>query len=116
MINSSETPWLACSPDGVTHCGRLVEIKCPVSRVIVPGEVPRHYLPQLQISMYCLGLQEADYFEWAQGQTNLVRVKRDQPYIDAMLERLKDFHDQWMTMKKEGKRPKKKKKVDHAFI
>lgn len=43
-------------------------------------------------------------------------MKRDQPYIDAMLERLKDFHDQWMTMKKEGKRPKKKKKVDHPFI
>ena len=66
--------------------------------------------------MYCLGLQEADYFEWAQGQTNLVRVKRDQPYIDSMLERLGDFHDQWMKMKKEGKRPKKKKKVTYDFI
>jgi hypothetical protein len=41
--------------------------------VIVPGEVPRHYLPQLQISMYILDLEEADFFEWTQGQTNLVR-------------------------------------------
>lgn len=95
LVASPEKPWLACSPDGVTHCGRLVEVrrarrvdgqgdgtltppqlKCPVSRLIVPGEVPRHYLPQLQISMYILDLQEADYFEWTQGQTNLVRYRR----------------------------------------
>ncbi len=92
LVASPEKPWLACSPDGVTHCGRLVEVsragrvqgqgdgaltppqlKCPVTRLVVPGEVPRHYLPQLQISMYILDLQEADYFEWTQGQTNLVR-------------------------------------------
>ena len=44
------------------------------------------------------------------------RVKRDQPYIDAMLERLKEFHNTWMGMK--GKKPprKKKVKVEHDFI
>lgn len=26
LIVSKEKPWLACSPDGVTHCGRLVEV------------------------------------------------------------------------------------------
>ena len=94
------------------------QLKCPVSRVIVPGEVPRHYLPQLQISMYLLNLQEADFFEWTQGQTNLVRVKRDQPYIDAMLEKLQDFYDQWQNMKKEGRKPKRKrtKKKDFDFL
>ena len=78
--------------------------------------MPRHYLPQLQISLFVLGLQEADYFEWAHGQTNLVRVKRDQAYIDAMLERLTQFHETWMGMK--GKKPprKTKRKVDHDFI
>ena len=64
--------------------------------------------------MFCLNLQEADYFEWAQGQTNLVRVKRDQPYIDAMLERLTDFHTEWMSMKKPP--AKKRKKRDFQFI
>ena len=49
--------------------------------------------------------------------STLPRVKRDQPYIDAMLERLTDFHAQWMKMKEEGKKPRrKKKKVDHDFI
>jgi hypothetical protein len=28
LVASKEKPWLACSPDGVTHCGRLVEV-CP---------------------------------------------------------------------------------------
>lgn len=66
-------------------------------------------MPQLQISMYILGLDEADYFEWAQGETNLVRVKRDQPYIDAMLVKLKAFYEEWMQAKKENRKPKRKK-------
>lgn len=68
--------------------------------------------------MYILDLQEADFFEWTQGKTNLVRVKRDQPYIDAMLEKLTDFYQQWQTMKAEGRKPKRKrsKKKDLDFI
>ena len=34
--------WLGGSPDGVTESGKLVEIKCPPMRQIVPGEVPIH--------------------------------------------------------------------------
>ena len=41
-------PWLGGSPDGVSESGKLVEIKCPPLRQIVPGEVPIHYMPQLQ--------------------------------------------------------------------
>ena len=29
LVNSPDVPWLACSPDGVTHCGRLVEVCAP---------------------------------------------------------------------------------------
>ena len=116
LITCPDEPWLGCSPDGVTHCGKLVEIKCPVTRLIVPGEVPRHYLPQLQISMHILGLESADFFEWQQGQTNLVNVKRDQAYIDAMLPKLRAFYTEWQTLKREGRKPKRKRKVDHPFI
>jgi hypothetical protein len=34
LITCPDEPWLGCSPDGVTHCGKLVEIKCPVTRCI----------------------------------------------------------------------------------
>lgn len=43
-------PWLGGSPDGITESGKLVEIKCPMSRQILP-EVPKHYMPQLQLCM-----------------------------------------------------------------
>ena len=97
-----------------TH--NIIQIKCPVTRLIVPGEVPRHYLPQLQISMHILGLDSADFFEWQQGQTNLVNVKRDQAYIDAMLPKLRAFYTEWQTLKREGRKPKRKRKVDLPFL
>lgn len=38
--------WLGGSPDGVSaERDRIVEIKCPVSRKIIPGHVPEHYMP-----------------------------------------------------------------------
>ena len=53
--------WLGGSPDGVSESGKLVEIKCPPQRAIIPGEVPGHYMPQLQMCMEILDLEEADF-------------------------------------------------------
>ena len=50
--------WLGGSPDGVSESGKLVEIKCPPQRKIIPGEVPGHYMPQLQLCMEILDLKE----------------------------------------------------------
>jgi len=77
--------WLGGSPDGVTESGKLVEIKCPPMRQIVAGEVPRHYLPQLQLCMQILDLEEADFIEYKPAETNwpkpeefqVINVKRD---------------------------------------
>ena len=45
-------------------------------------------------------------------------MKRDQPYIDAMLSKLEDFYEQWQSMKKEGRKPKRRraKKKDFDFL
>lgn len=51
LVRHETLPWLAASPDGVTDSGKLVEIKCPLKRDIVPGHVPGHYYPQLQVQM-----------------------------------------------------------------
>jgi len=60
---------LAASPDGFiidaddkTHVGRLLEIKCPISRKI-GGEVPHKYWVQMQIQMEVTGIAECDYVE-----------------------------------------------------
>lgn len=51
LLRHPTLKWLGASPDGVTLSGRAVEIKCPLRRKIVPGSVPHHYYPQLQIQM-----------------------------------------------------------------
>lgn len=60
---------LAASPDGViekasnpAQLGRLVEIKCPYSRVI-GGEIPYDYWIQMQIQMEVTDIDECEYVE-----------------------------------------------------
>ena len=62
-------PTLAASPDGLVleatdpaRVGRLVEIKCPISRTIGAG-VPFEYWCQMQIQMEVTGIGECDYVE-----------------------------------------------------
>jgi putative phage-type endonuclease len=51
LVVHPELPWLGASPDGVTNTGRLIEIKCPYKRPIIPTEVPHHYWPQIQVGL-----------------------------------------------------------------
>jgi len=112
--------WLGGSPDGVTESGKLVEIKCPPMRQIVPGEVPRHYLPQLQLCMQILDLEEADFIEYKPAATNwpkpeefqVINVKRDPewwktnlPIMDAFWKRVLYFREHLDELPK----PKEKK-------
>lgn len=43
LVIHPELTWLGASPDGVTNTGRLIEIKCPFKRPIIPTETPHHY-------------------------------------------------------------------------
>jgi len=59
----------SASPDGlVYHCpnkervGRLIEIKCPVTREI-DGIIPKDYYHQMQMQLHVTGLQSCDYIE-----------------------------------------------------
>jgi len=62
-------PLLAASPDGLileatdpNRVGRLLEIKCPISREI--GEsIPFEYWCQMQIQMEVTGIEECEYVE-----------------------------------------------------
>jgi hypothetical protein len=55
--------WLGGSPDGITESGKLLEIKCPLRRKIT-DEVPEHYMPQLQLLMEILNLEECDFIQY----------------------------------------------------
>jgi len=101
LIAHQDEDYIAASPDGVTEDGILLEIKCPFRRKIVKGQVPTHYIPQLQVLMHCLQLKVAHYYEyipaltpWAEPETNLVVVKRDEDFIKRHRGRLMHFHAQ----------------------
>jgi len=62
-------PRCTASPDGlVYHCpkgeraGRLIEIKCPVTRE-VDGIIPKDYYTQMQMQLHVTGLKHCDYIE-----------------------------------------------------
>lgn len=55
--------WLGGSPDGITESGKLIEIKCPLRRKITP-EVPVYYMPQIQLLLEILGLEEAVFIQY----------------------------------------------------
>lgn len=57
--------WLGASPDRVTFCGRVVEIKVPYKRKFMDGQgIPEHYLAQVQTQLFVLGLDVADFVQY----------------------------------------------------
>jgi putative phage-type endonuclease len=53
---------LGASPDGITTCGRMVEIKCPSGRKI-NGKIKPVYFTQMQTQMEVCDLEVCDFFE-----------------------------------------------------
>lgn len=71
--------FLGASPDGLIvpryadsdplRYGRLVEFKCPMSRVR-KEEIPIYYVDQMQMQMECTGIDECEYVEFRFKQVN----------------------------------------------
>lgn len=92
--------WLGASPDFVTYSGELVETKCPYSRVIVDGEVPAHYMPQVQLQLEicdaprCYFVQYKPPTAMFHGQMDVTVVERDPAWMANALPKLLDFWNQ----------------------
>lgn len=56
--------FLGGSVDGITETGKLVEIKCPYKRDIGEGDVPDHYMDQVQGLMFVLDLPSCDFVQY----------------------------------------------------
>jgi putative phage-type endonuclease len=65
-----EHAFLGASPDGLLlgsgeRHGRLIEIKCPISRDVDPGApIPDSYYDQVQLQLACTGLDDCEYSEF----------------------------------------------------
>ena len=119
--------WLGGSPDGVSESGKLVEIKCPMSRDIGNGDVPVHYMPQLQMCMEILDLEEADFIQYKPAETNwprpeeftVVNVKRDREWWEKYFPVMEEFWQKVLYHREHGievpepkvRKPRKKKVI-----
>lgn len=75
-INHRVHPILGASPDGAVltdgvpldklteQHGRLIEIKCPISRVPKPDSIPEDYRHQMMLQMECMKIPECDFIEF----------------------------------------------------
>jgi putative phage-type endonuclease len=88
-----------CSPDGIVGEG-LIEIKCPNTathiETVLENKAPSKYIPQMQAQMACTGAKWCDFVSFDPRvpedlQLFVVRVDRDQEYIDAMEVEVKQF-------------------------
>ena len=84
--------WIGGSADGVTESGKLIEIKCPMSRKL-DGTIPKYYIPQVQVLMEVLDLDECDFIQFnvATGEFQLNTVSRDREWFSASLPVLSEF-------------------------
>jgi len=96
--------FLGGSPDGITESGRLLEIKCPLSRKIKP-EVPGYYLPQIQLLLEIMDLEVCDFLQYKQGPPEefvIVEVPRDREWFAHYLPIMKAFWDSVLAMRQKG--------------
>lgn len=108
-LNADEG-YLAGSPDGLTANGRLIEVKCPVSRK-PNGTVPSHYMHQLQCLMHCMQLSVCDFIEyvpagtWTQEVFSIVEVRRDDNFWARIAPQLRRFWDEVLEVRASGALP-----------
>ena len=87
MIHPGD-PRCTASPDGLIYHstnpskqGRLIEIKCPVTREI-DGSIPKDYYHQMQMQLHVTGLHECEYVEASfSSQYNQECVKKGPPCL-----------------------------------
>ena len=88
-----------CSPDGIVGEG-LIEIKAPNTanhiETVLENKAPSKYIPQMQCQMAVTGAKWCDFVSFDPRvpedlQLFVVRVERDQEYIDSMEVEVKQF-------------------------
>ncbi len=116
LVRHSEVPWLGASPDGVTHTGKLVEIKCPLKRAIQPGVVPHHYYPQLQIQMEVADVNSTIFVQYKPAHLmphntpfmDIVVVERDRQWFADHKASLQSFWDEYVAARTAAKHKRRR--------
>jgi exodeoxyribonuclease (lambda-induced) len=103
---------VGCTPDGVIRGDGaehgLLEIKCPQEKAhfnyLLSDEPPKQYWQQMQFQMMVTGAKWCDWMTFNplfpdNLKAKVIRVARDQDYIDLILSRIDPFEDMISEMK-----------------
>lgn len=95
--------WLGASPDGYVGEKGLIEIKCPFGLRHNFAPVPfktlkmqHHYYAQIQIQLFVTDREWCDFWQWTPNDTHLERIQREDPYIQRILQPLKNFYARYL--------------------
>lgn len=101
MVGKHETlDWMAASFDGITlERDIILEIKCPGKKdhaEAKKGNIPEKYKAQLQHQIFVSGLDFSYYYSFDGEKGIVLEVKRDNEFIEKMIEKEKEF---WECLK-----------------
>lgn len=67
LVMHPKYSYLAASPDGITYCGKMVEIKCPWSKPVGTKSItiPSHYKSQLHLQQHVCDMDETYFVTYA---------------------------------------------------
>ena len=97
LLQHPEYKCIGGSADGVTMDGILFELKCPLTRRIIPGHIPEYYMPQVQVLMEICDLEVAHFVQYRPGNVysdeivDITVIPRDRMYFARILPMLLDF-------------------------
>lgn len=94
-VGEHENGFMAASFDGMNiEEDVIVEIKIPGKKdhqLALNGKIPPKYYPQLQHQMFVSSLFVVFYYSFDGEKGVILEVKRDQEYIEKMIEKQKNF-------------------------
>lgn len=88
------------SPDGLVGSGGLLEIKCPNTathiQTLLAEDVPKKHYAQIQGQLWITGRAWCDFMSYDprlddKNAVFIVRVERDDDYIDLLEDQIEDF-------------------------
>lgn len=102
IVTSIEHEWMIASLDGVSFDSQYaVEIKCPGKldhACAKSGIIPEKYYPQLQHQICVLGLDDIFYFSYDGHEGIILKVERNQEYIDKLIVKELKFYECIMNL------------------
>lgn len=95
VVKHDTLDWMAASLDGMTITqDAIIEIKCNGKKnheLALKGKIPKHYRTQIQHQLSCTNLDFAFYYSFDGAVGVIIEVKREQDFIEEMIEKEKEF-------------------------